>query len=313
MRAVLYSTASAVALLAFAGPVSAGDGFTGVAQLSLGGGTTDSALFFAGPSDPLDDPFFYSGEARGLWPLSPSVHLQVDLFAEQVNDIADDWGGTDEATAFGGAVHLLHPFENRARFGLAGSIWSNEVLVPAGDGQADNTYGLVAVEGQFFGTDWTLMGQAGIFTEFDCDGGEGCPLILEDGTFLRGEVKYFLSDNTALSLEAVQMWGGVDDDVFSGKSVRVQSSQWNLGAEHRFEGSPFSGFITLSHQSVDADGFFSSTAETTAASIGVKFYLDQASLKTNNRSGAELNTPRFGLAPEFTGPVAYNSIGVGGP
>lgn len=305
MKAILYSTASAVALMAVAGAASAGDGFSGVAQLSLGGGTTDSSSFF-GPSDPLGDPFFYVGEARGLWPLSPSVHLQVDLFAEQVNDIADDWGSTDEATTIGAAIHLLHPFENRARFGLAGSIWSNEVLVPADSGQVDNRYGLVAVEGQFFGTDWTLMGQAGIFTEFDCDGGgEGCPLILEDGTFLRGEVKYFLSDNTALSLEAVQMWGGVDDTFFSGKAARVSSTEWNLGAEHRFDGSSFSGFVTLSHQTVEADSFVSSSAETTSASIGIKFYLDQASLRSNDRSGAELNTPRFGFAPEYTGPVSY--------
>ena len=311
MKSVLYSTVSAAALLAVAGVASAGDGFSGVVQLSIGGGTTDGK-FTLSPTDPLDDPFFYAGEARGLWPLSPSVHLQADLFFDQVNDIADAWGSTDETTTFGGALHLLHPFENRARFGLAGSIWSNEVLAPIGNGQVDNTYGLIAVEGQFFGTDWTLMGQAGVFNEFGCGSGS-CPATLEDGTFLRGGVKYFLADNTVLSLEAVQMWGGVDDSVFSGKTVRAQSTEWLLGAEHRFEGSPFSGFVTFSHQTVDADVIFPSNSETTAASIGVKFYLDQATLKTNDRSGAELNTPRFGLAPEVSGPVAYGSGGFSSP
>jgi hypothetical protein len=308
MKSVLYSTVSAAALLAVAGVASAGDGFTGVAQFSIGGGTTESGSFFFGPSDPFDNPFAYRGEARGLWPLSPSVHLQADLFAEQGNDIMDDWGDTDEATTIGGAVHLLHPFADRARFGLAGSIWGNEVFVPADSGQVDNTLGLVAVEGQFFGTDWTLMGQAGVFTSFDCSGGgEGCPFALEDGTFLRGEIKYFLTDNTALRLEAVQMWGGVDDSFFSGKSARVNSTEWNLGAEHRFEGSPFSAFVGLSHQTVEANSLFTTSAETTSASIGIKFYLDQASLKSNNRSGAELNTPTFGYAPEQAGPLAYGA------
>lgn len=308
MKSVLYSTASVVALITFASAASAGGGFSGVAQFSIGGGTTESGAFFIGPSDPFDNPFVYSGEARGLWPLSPSVHVQVDLFAEQANDVMDDWGDTDESTSIGGAVHLLHPFADRARFGLAGSIWGNEVFVPADSGQVDNTLGLVAVEGQFFGSDWTLMGQAGVFTSIDCSGGgEGCPFALEDGTFVRGEIKYFLSDNTALSLEAVQMWGGVDDTFFTGKRARINSTEWNLGAEHRFEGSSFSAFVGLSHQTVEANSLLVTSAETTSASIGIKFYLDEASLKSNNRSGAELNTPTFGSAPEQAGPLAYGA------
>jgi hypothetical protein len=309
MKTFLYSTVSAVALVTAAGAASADSGFSGVAQLSIGRGSTESSAFFFGPGgDPYGNPVVYGGEARGLWPLSPSVHLQVDLFAEQSDNLVDDWGSADEATAIGGAVHLLHPFGDRARFGLVGSLWGNEVFVPEGNGQADSTFGLVAVEGQFFGTDWTLMGQAGTFTSFDCDtGGEGCPFALEDGTFLRGGVKYFLSDNSVLNLEAVQMWGGVDDSFFSGKAARVHSTEWNLGAEHRFEGSRFSAFLGLSHQTVEANAIFTGTAETTSASIGFKFYLDQASLKSNNRSGAELNTPTFGHAPELAGPVGYSS------
>jgi hypothetical protein len=302
MKAVLYSTASAVALLAFAGAASAEAGFSGVAQLSIGRGSTDGS-FFISPGT-FDDPVTYGGEARGLWPLSPDIHLQADLFVEQVDDIAADWGTTTETTSFGGALHLLHPFENRARFGIVGSIWSNEVLVAAGNGQGDATYGLAGLEGQFFGTDWTLMGQTGLFTEFQCSdtGGEGCPFLLSDGIFLRGEVKYFLNDNTALSLEAVQMWGNVDDTFFGGKSLGVNSSHWTLGAEHRFQGSRFSGFINVTHENVEMDVFGAGT-ETTSASIGVKFYLDQASLRSNNRSGAELNAPRFGNALEHAAAI----------
>ena len=306
MKAVLYSTASAVALIALSGAASAGSGFSGVVQLSIGRGSVESATFFDGKGDssPLDSPFAYAGEARGLWPLSNEIHIQADLFAEQADGIARNWGRTDEATAVGGAVHLLHPFENRARFGLAGAIWNNEILAPVGNGQSDVTYGLIALEAQFFGADWTLMGQVGTFTSLsqssgltaDCD--EFCPEYLRDGTFLRAGAKYFLTDNTALNLETVQMWGGTDD-VFSGKSLRLDSEQWVVGAEHRFEGSSFSAFLDLSHEKLET--LLGLSTEVTSVSLGVRFFLDQDSLKSNDRSGAELDTPRFGYSPEFTG------------
>jgi hypothetical protein len=315
MKARLYSTVSAVALFAVVGPAVADAGFSGVGQLYVGGGTAESTFFIG---DFHGNPFFYGGKAQGYWTLSPDVHLQADLFAQHTDDVVESAGGFStftDSTRFGGALHLLHPFENRARLGIAGSVWSSDVGVQVLSGsflgEGDATFGLVALEGQFFGDNWTLSGQAGVFTTFSCDGlALGCTGAIEDGTFVRGKIRYFLNDNTALNLEALQMWGGVNDDVFSGKTVRADTSIVTLDAEHRFRDSPFSAFLTLSHQSDELDSIISTTIDTQTVLIGVKFYLDQASLKTNDRTGAALDTPTFGNALEGS---AAGSFPSGGP
>lgn len=292
MKFGLYATVSGLALVGgFAPALAAGSDFTGVLQLNVGRVSADGTPF-------SDDPTIYGGKAKGLWPLSNDIHLQVDLFAEEQSDVISDWAGpgSSDASLLGGAVHLLHPFENRARFGLAGSIWSTDVFGPFGSGRSDATFGLVAVEGQFFGTDWTVMGQAGTFTSFDCgSGGEGCDSALEDGQFIRGDVRYFLRDNTVLSVEALRMWGGREDDVFGAKAMDY--SRWVLEAEHRFESSQFSIFGNVSQESFD-------TVNATGVMVGVKFYIDEASLRSNDRSGAELDTPTFGIAPTVSGTSA---------
>ena len=306
MKATLYSTASAAALLAFAVPAFADADFTGVAQLSIGRGSADATLL----GSSVGSPTLYDGEARGLWPLSPDVHVQADVFWQQSDNLIRNWGASKgDTTEFGGAVHLLHPFENRARFGVAGSIWGNDILVSAGSGDASATYGLGAVEGQFFGSDWTVMAQAGLFEQLSC-GNSNCRGALDSGTYLRGGVRYFLHDNTVLSLEGLHMWGAIDDSVFGGKSPNVNATHWTLAAEHRFESSPFSAFVSVGHESTEASAFLlNQSVETTTGSIGVKFYFNRPSLRENDRSGAQLDTPRFGDSLELTGPVTLGGFG----
>ncbi|MEQ1866796.1 MAG: hypothetical protein ABL996_19335 [Micropepsaceae bacterium] len=252
----------------------------------------------------LDDPFSFGGTAKGYWPLSPDVHLQVDLFADRAEDIARDFSSDGQDTnTFGAAAHLLHPLDKRARLGVAGSIWSNDLFLPAGDGKADVTFGLIAVEGQFFGTDWTVTGQAGLFSAFSCDaGGESCSGDLEDGTYIRGKVRYYLNDNTALSVEATQMWGSFSDDIFDGKNLKT--ALWTVEGEHKFQDSQFSGFISLSHENSEV---FFVDADTSTVSLGVKFYLDQPTLRSNDQTGAELDTPQFGNAIESAGILFISS------
>ena len=295
MKFALLSTASVVALAGAIAPAFAADDFTGVVQLDIGRASQSGSPY-------VGDPTIYGGKAKGLWPLSADVHLQADLFVEKSDGIIDNWGPQLDADSdlIGGAIHLLHPFENRARFGLAGSVWNSDAFVPAGNGLTDVTYGLVAVEGQFFGTDWSFMAQAGAFTKFDCSG--ACPGALEDGVFLRGKVRYFLHDNTVLTLESVRMWGGRVDDVFGLKNL--DSTQWIVEAEHRFKDSEFSVFANLSQQNVDSSTFVFGGVDATGGMIGVKFYYDQASLRSNDRDGAELDTPTFGAAPPVAGAIS---------
>lgn len=298
MRLVLLSSVSAIGLLGLVGPVNAGAEMTGVGQLFIGGGTSDGFAADEG----MGDPFIYGGKAKGYWPLSSDVQLQVDLFAEQTDDVMSDVFDETDSTTWGAAVHLLHPFEKRARLGVAGSLFSTEVAGFTGDTENDNTYGLVALEGQFFGTDWTVTGQGGIFTAIAC-ADEACR-GLEDGTFVRGKVRYFLNDNTALGLETTQMWGNIDDEIFDGKSFSVNSSLWSLEAEHKFRDSQFSGFVAVTHERTDISGVLTFGANTNTAMLGVKWYLDQPTLRSNDQTGAELDTPLFGNAFETAGGIA---------
>ncbi len=303
MRFHLLSTVCGVALLAGASPASAGKDFSGVVQLNVGAGSTDTSLVsFYGE---LDDPLVIEGKAKGIWPLSDEIHLQADLFAQDTDNIIKD-ATHESASAYGAAIHLLHPFENRARLGVAGSIWSNEHLI-GGDISDRATYGLAAVEGQFFGTDWTLTGQAGLFSQMQCD--NICGGTLEDGTYIRGKVRYFLHDNTSLSLATTQMWGSLNDDdgFFGGKSVTSNFSQWMLEGEHRFADSSFSGTFAVSHERTEVD-LFETSADTNTVWLGLRFYYDQPTLRSHDRSGAELDTPTFGNSVESVASLFYGDL-----
>lgn len=299
MRLTLLSTASAVAVLACIGPAAAGGEFSGVGQLHIGVGDARTG-FFPGKGSSIEDPLVYGAEGRGYWPLSPDVHFQADLFIQQTDDL---FLSDSDATEFGAAVHLLHPFEDRGRFGVAGSLWSNEVLDLSGDGSSDTTYALAAIEGQFFGDRWTGTAQAGLFGDFSCDGSDGdaCLFSLEEGEFIRGKVRYFLHDNTVFNFEVVRMWGSTDDELFGGKSLSVDYVLWAFEAEHRFERSQFSAFVGLSHEETEVNFLITADANVNTLMIGLRYYCDQPTLRTFDRTGAELQTPRFGYAPELLG------------
>jgi hypothetical protein len=293
MKRHLLSTVCGAAALVTASPAIAGQQFSGVVQLNVGAGTSENSLFsFYGE---LDDPLFVEGKAKGIWPLSDQIHFQADLFAEHTDNVVKN-ADHESGTAYGAAIHLLHPFENRARFGVAASIWDNDTFFA--DNLRDSaTYGLAAVEGQFFGDNWTVTGQAGIVNQLQCS--TFCSGTLESGNYLRGKIRYFLHDNTSVSLATTQLWGTLNDDndVFNGKSVTSNYSQWMLEAEHRFADSPFSGTFAVSHERNEVD-LFETSADTSAVWLGLRFYLDQPTLKAHDRSGAELDTPTFGNAIE---------------
>lgn len=300
MKYNLLSSVAGIAIIAATNPALAGNDFSGVAQFTAGMGTTETS--FLSSLGLLDDPLLFDGDVKGIWPLSQEIHLQIDLTAEHTDNLVKG-GDRESATLFGATAHLLHPFENRARFGLAGSIWESDLVYFAGKpgSSSSATYGLAAVEGQFFGSDWTLTGQAGVFNQFQCS--ESCPGSISDGTYGRAKIRYFLHDNTSLSVEMLQMWGALDDEAFEGKSVTNDYSKWALEAEHRFGTSPWSGTFAVSHEQYSVD-LFETSMDTNTVSVGLKFYLDQPTLRAHDRSGAEMDTPNFGNAIKSSSAVA---------
>jgi hypothetical protein len=294
MRLSLLSSASALALAAAIGQAHADADMTGVLEIYGGAGWTDEDNFsFTG----ADDPRFYGGKAQGYWLLSPDIHLQIDLFAQQTDNLLDNWQSTD-STAFGGAMHWVHPYSDHLRVGLAGSIWYNDVFdITNAAGQVGVTHGLAALEGQYSGRDWSLVGQAGYFGDLSCG---TCFLALTSGEYVRGKGHYYFSENTALTAEAMEMWGSFDDLFFTNKSLH--STTLGLQAEHKFDGSPYSGFLGVTYERDAIDKYGStSSVQTTAVTLGFKYYLDQPSVQANERTGAEFDTPTFGNAPAMSG------------
>lgn len=293
MKYQLLSSVCLAAVVAGAAPAIAGQQFSGVVQLNVGSGTTDSSLFSS--YGDLDDPLIVEGKGKGIWPLSEEIHLQADIFAEHTDNVVKD-ADKESGSTYGAAIHLIHPFENRARFGIAASVWDNDTFFVFGE-RDSATYGLVAVEGQFFGSDWTVMGQAGVMDQLQCE--SLCGGTLEHGNYIRGKIKYFLNDNTTLSLATTQLWGTLNDDdgVFGGKSVTSNYAQWMLEGEHRFADSAFSGTFAVSHERNEID-LFDNSADTSTVWLGLRFYLDQPTLKAHDRSGAEFDTPTFGTSIE---------------
>jgi hypothetical protein len=292
MRLSLLSSASALALAAMIGQAHADADMTGVLALYGGAGSVSEDNFGG-----ADDPTFYGVKGQGYWPLSPSIHLQIDLFAEQTDNELDSWR-SDDSTAYGGTMHWVHPYNDHFRVGLAGSIWYNEDFdITNSSGQVGVTYGLAALEAQYSGRDWSLTGQAGYFDEFSCG---NCFLALTTGEYVRGKARYYFSENTALTAEAMQLWGSYDDLFFTNKSLH--STTLGLQAEHKFEASPYAGFlgVTWERDAIDKYGSTSSV-QTTAVTLGFKFYLDQPSIQSNERTGAAFDTPTFGSAPELSG------------
>lgn len=313
MKSFLYSTASVAVLLASANVAAADETFSGVAQLYLGRGSAEGSTLTGLLTD---DPSFLGGKAQGYWKLSPDVHFQVDVFGQKTSDLAKSFSSVQvdesDSSRVGGAVHLIHPLENRARFGIAGSVWGADVYAFT-DNAVDlaltsATYGLAALEGQVYGDDWTIDGQAGAFDTFSCEVNTlpGCPAAAQSGSFARGKIHFFLNDDTRLSIEALQMWGNIDDDLFNGKSALIRSAVWTIEGEYKFPESSYAGFVALTHQSDEAETLLSSSIDTQSIMIGLKFYLDQPTLKAHERSGASFDTPQFGNGLELG---AINALG----
>ena len=289
MKSKLLATAAAVGLLVLPQAALASAPDMGMVEMNLGfGWTSDNITDWA----PFDDPVTFGGKTRWLFPLSQSVQVQGDLFAEQIDSQFN--GGENgleshtDSTLFGGTAHVIHPMEH-ARVGVAGSIYNVDVFSPFRGKSSDYkgvNYGLVAVEGQYFTEHWTLFGQGGWFGDLTgCHGAEGC---VHNGVFVRANATYFFSPNMTVNVDGNLFWG--DDEArgtMSGGTARIEG-------EYKFADSPFSGFVGLTYEQETVDVFSDSASQdTTTIDFGVRMYLDQMTLFDFSPKGPSMNTPTF--------------------
>jgi hypothetical protein len=292
MKSTLLATvalgALALPLTALASPPD-----SGMVQANIGFGWVDDNIN-VGPGDPFDDTFNYGGRTQWMFPLSKPITVQGDLFIDQMNSVLDSnfWPKTD-STLYGATAHLIHPMDS-GRLGVAGSLFNVDVFSPAfGSGQKGVDYALVALEGQLFTPNWTLMAQGGWFS--DINGCTGVPGCMQDGYFLRGGATYFLSKNTDIAFDGSVYFA---DDEFTGT---VEGETARIEAEHKFDNSSFSAFVGVSYDREQVDTFFASSEEDRVTlDLGFRAYIDQMTLFDFSQDGPSLNTPTFhhGIAAE---------------
>ena len=286
MKSTLLATAAAVGLLALPQSAFAAPPDMGMVQVNLGYGWTDDNIT---NWSPFDDPVSYGARTQWLFPLSEPVHLQADLFAERMNNVIDGGEfGSQDSTLYGGTVHVIHPMEH-GRIGAAGSIYNVQSFgfEPfVGKGRESVDYGLVALEGQYFTSNWTLFGQGGWFNDISgCTGAEGC---VHNAVFFRANATYFFTPNAALNVDGNIFFG--DDEAIgtvNGGTARVEG-------EYKFTDSRFSAFVGLSYEEEEVDVFSASASEnTTTVDVGIRMYLDQSTLFAFSQEGPSMNTPTF--------------------
>jgi hypothetical protein len=287
MKSTLLATAAAVGLVALPQTAFASPPDRGMFEANIGFGWTDDN-FSNVPS--LDDAFAYGGKTRWLLPLSEPLHIQGDLFVEQLDNVfgSNTWsGGEDDSTLFGASVHMLHPMDN-GRIGVAGSLFSLDAYGPfIGKGQHSNVdYGLVALEGQYNLREWTLVAQGGWFGNVrGCDSSEGC---VHNGVFFRANATYFFTQNTSLSLDGNLFWG--DDEGFGD----VSGGTLRLEGQYKFTDSCFAAFVALDHEEEEVDVLFASAEQdTTQLQLGIRLFLDSETGQEFSQKGPSLNTPTF--------------------
>jgi hypothetical protein len=188
---------------------------------------------------------------------SDLISFQVDagVARSEIEDYA--------VTAKTGTVHAFTRNDSYALGAFVGMTEAQDTAVWTG-----------GVEGQKYLDNLTLAGSLA-YGQFD--NWENVDIVS-----LGGEARYFLSDNTRIDGHAGYAWVKSEDEDYGGWSLGV-------GAEHQFDGQPFSLFAAYDHsEAKDYDG----SADT--FSVGLRWTFGADSLKQRDRKGAS-----FGGASSF--------------
>lgn len=229
------------------------------------------------------EPWLVQGDARVDIPYNENWSLQIDFGGvSPVNythalSSDDEWDGS-----MWGGGHINYRQMDQYLVGVFGGL--GRYWIPSDED--DNATGFVAgIEGQYYWNDLTLYAQAGVI---DMDSGDDGSL--EDAWFVRGQARYYFnSGHTKVQGEVAYASGRADSD---------DATLWALGAEIEHQ---VYGWGNDGHASVFAsyDGVMADTDDDNESPtdhrfmVGMKFALNQYSLKTEDRSGATLELPNF--------------------
>ena len=240
------------------------------------------------------------GEASDYWMLGGAgsidadwggPHLQADFSGEATLDerSADD----TYRQSYGGGLHLgwRDPeVGSLGAFGSAGNVEIHDV----GSSDPESVAWSAGLEGQAFFERITLYLQAGYLDRESVSSG-GDVDALQNAGFGRVVARYFCGENLKLESEASFARGKMDPD-----SDTIWLVSWGAEAEYRSSTLPISAFAGYSgaryEQHDDSDVLYEHRIQ-----LGARVYWGQTSLKSNDRTGASLDLPRY---LEWNGQIA---------
>lgn len=218
------------------------------------------------------------GDARMNWWLSPSSSVQLDIEGEYAGNVKDccatnyRWYGAMD-------VHFaVRDPSSHAYALMLGLVAANNL-----DDGNRASYGLIGVEGQRYIGNTTYYGQVGYLHLFNGD---------EDAErtgFVRGVLRHFTDPNTKLAAELGYARGRLHDNTDN----KISFLTWGASAEQKMLGSPASVFLAYTGARVKSTNNPEDRAIDHTVMVGFRVYSNQATLLSNDRTGATFDKPTF--------------------
>lgn len=280
--------AAVAAIFAFSGSASAAD-FDRELGLIVSGVVDKWAgvQFIEEQNGPDDTVFANGGEGLLSLPLGENLSIQSDVkyeyneYALEDANFNDPWG---PRYSFQGAVHLSWRNPTTGLFGVFGGVGTSG-FNPGGR----HDIRFVGGEAQFYLNDITFYGQGGYLDFAERSGFTS----LDEGLFARGALRWFLSPDSRLQLEAT--YADVDYSNNNG------STEWISGEvryDFTFAGAPVVGDVPIyiAYRGTHRDNCtFNGGDDVTDHTIMIgTSYSFSGDRITVDRQGATLDTPDFG-------------------
>ena len=224
--------------------------------------------------------FVFGGEGRLNYWVLPTLSVQIDMEAEATTQIKINGGNNVDGRihgVIGGHVAWRNP--SVGTLGAFGAFSGANNL----DYQGQMVHGMIGVEGQRYFNMLTLYGQAGWAGRIT-GSDEYEPQAL---WFVRGVGRYFLTPNDKIQVEI----GYADGPEIYATDTRHHITNWGVLYEHKFS-NPFSAYVEYAGFNTEAtnDGY---RATEHMVMVGLRAYLNQGTLLSNDRNGATFDLPKF--------------------
>jgi hypothetical protein len=276
----LSSTAAGAAdLYVKAPPMPAPQTASGYVELYTGWDRTrfsDEGSESLGPDS--ESGWILGGAGRGNYWFQPNMSVQLDAQGEGTSyKVPFSGGGRVSNNSYLVGAHVTWRDSQRYAWGIFG----------AGGDASGVRHGLIGGEGQLYWNQFTLYGQVGYDSTIgDIAFSNGGSL---DAVFGRITGRYFFTPNLMLEGTGLYASGSAD---FSGGSADFDTWLWQAKLEWRPGAAPFSVFAKYQGSETKADsgqGFIGGKVTDNRIVAGVRLYLGEGTLLSNDRKGATLD------------------------